>query len=236
MGGSEVETPVADAGTMPASHARTASRLAAPVGLVGRVRRGGPGPVRGLPQAGADRPGYLGRGIVRAAGLGHAARQRAAAGLDDRGLVVLHHRATAVRAGGAGPRAQRRCRAHRYCDDLHAARARCGSAGQGTRGRARGRGPDAGRGRDHARADARHGQRHAAVERQPHRHPGRDGGDLADPGSGAAALVGSGPGVGPAGLGAGRRSPGPVRGSRSAGDRLRDPGVPAARSAVGELV
>ena len=236
MGGSEVETPVAQAETTPASHARPAAPWPPPLGPAGHVRRGGPGPVRRLPAAGADRPGHRGRRVVRAAGLGHAARQRAAAGLDDRGLVVLHHRAPAVRAGGAGPRAERRRRAHRRGDDLYAARARRCAAGQGTRGRTRGRGTDAGRRRDHARAVARDGQLHAAVELRPHRHPGPDAGDLADPGPGPAALVGSGPGGGAAGLGTGRRSPCPVRGSHTAGGGLRDPGVPAARHAAGELV
>ena len=122
--------------------------------------------------------GVLRRRWERAASVGHAAREPAAAQLVGVGRVLLHHRTAPVHAGRgadrAGPLGCARGRRH----DVHAARAAGGRAGQGertwrpgTRPRAAGRGPDA------VPPAQRHLDRPALA--RPHRNRGAPAGDLA---------------------------------------------------------
>ena len=114
-----------------------ASPLADPAlaaaGVARRHRRGRDRAVLLLSVRLADPAGHLRRRVERAAGLGHAARQPAAARLDRHRRLVLHHRAPRVHAGGSGPRAERGRAARVGGDQLHAGRADRRAAGPGTR-------------------------------------------------------------------------------------------------------
>ena len=113
-------------------------------------RAGGGGPVLLLLAAVAGGAAVLGRLVERAAGLGHAAREPAAAQLVGVGRVLLHHRTAAVHADRGADRAGSLGGARRRGHDLHAARPARRVPRQGPQpGRRRvgprpaGRGPDA---------------------------------------------------------------------------------------------
>src|SRR5580693_4253846 len=75
------------------------------VGVGGRLRDGGGHAVLLLPVAFRDASGHVRWGGERPAGVGHAARRPAAARLDGRRRVFLHHRTARVHGRGADPRA-----------------------------------------------------------------------------------------------------------------------------------
>src|SRR5580704_14861911 len=75
------------------------------VGVGGRLCGGRGHAVLLLPVAFRDASGHVRWGGERAAGVGHAARRPAAARLDGRGCVLLHHRTARVHGRGADPRA-----------------------------------------------------------------------------------------------------------------------------------
>ena len=107
----------------------TACRALAPARRCGRA--GGCRPVRLLLAPVTDAADQLGRRGQCAAGVGHAARQPAAARLDALRRVLLHHRTAAVHADRGGARAGSRGRQPRRGDDLHTAGAADGPARQG---------------------------------------------------------------------------------------------------------
>ena len=180
---------------------------------------GCPGPIR-----------YLGRRGPGAAGLGHAARELAAARLDPRGRDVLHDRSSRVRARGGVPGAARGCGAHRGRCHLYAAGAGGGAAGQGPCDGAGGAGPPGGRGGDHARAAVRERHAPAALPARPPGYPAAAAAGLPHAGPGAAALVCPGRGRGGAGLGHRRRPGGAAGRGGAARAGLRRP-CPAGRPA-----
>ena len=191
--------------------------------MAGRFCRGRRRPVYRLPADVQDLSRYLGRRGPGPAGLGHAARQRAAARLDPRGRDVLLDRNPSVRVYRAGPGAGRRCGPHRGCQHLYVAGAGGRPAGQGARDRAGGADPPAGRGRDHARTPVR--QRHppAALPARPPGHPAPAAARLPAAGPRAAALVRPGHGRRGAHLGHHRRPGGAARRGRAARPGLRLP-------------
>src|SRR5580704_1304649 len=75
------------------------------VGVGGRLCGGRGHAVLLLPVAFRDASGHVRWGGERAAGVGHAARRPAAARLDGRGCVLLHHRTARVHGRGVDPRA-----------------------------------------------------------------------------------------------------------------------------------
>ena len=169
-----------------------------------RGRAGGRRPVRVLLAPVTDAADQLGRRGERAAGVGHAARQPAAARLAALRRLLLHHRAAAVHADRGDTGARPRSGQPRGRDDLHAAGAAGGPAREGRRGRPGRAGPlPAGRG-DRAGAAA---QRHldAAAGARSHRHGGRAARGLAGDRPGPSALAGAGGGLRHAGLGHGGR-------------------------------
>ena len=97
----------------------------------GRGRAGGRRPVRVLLAPVADPADQFGRRGERAAGVGHAARQPAAARLAALGRLLLHHRAAAVHGDRGDTRPRPRGGQPRRGDDLHAAGAAGGPAREG---------------------------------------------------------------------------------------------------------
>src|SRR5713226_9661457 len=116
------------------------------------------------------------------AGLGHAARQPAAAWLVARGCFVLHHGTAAVHAGGVPARAEPGRRARGRGHDVHARDAPGCVAGQGQFHGASGPSACAHRSRHHARTAAGFRREHPHVLTGPHRHVRAGDGGLADPG------------------------------------------------------
>ena len=170
----------------------------------GRSRAGGRRPVRVLLAPVADAADQFGRCGERAAGVGHAARQPAAARLAALRRLLLHHRTAAVHADRGGTGARPRGGQPRRGDDLHAAGAAGGPAREGRRGRPGRAGPlPAGRG-DRAGAAA---QRHldAAAGARSHRYGGGAARGLAGDRPGPPALAGAGGGIRDAGLDHGGR-------------------------------
>ena len=178
------------------------------------------------------------RRLDRAASLGHAARQPAAAALDRVGCLVLPGRAGPVRPGrsGVGTRAQRG--PHRRGDDVHGAPPARRLARQGPRQRPGGSHPGPGRGGRHAGAGARR-RAHAADEPRSFRQYRPRAACLADRGTAAggpgrpgplvrAARRGHRAGVGPVRR---RSHPGHRRGAD--GHRVCGPGRRAARASPG---
>ena len=188
------------------------------VGRWARRRRGAA--LRRLPAAVEHLPGRLRPGQPRPAGVGHAARQPAAARLGAVGRVVLHHRAAAVHAAGADRWPEHRRVPRRGGDDLHAHPAARRDAGPRARDRPPRRRPGADRRRDHARPAARVRGVHPAADRGAHRHVGPAAGDLAGAGPGAPAVAAGRGGRDPAHLGRGRRLTGPGPGLRAGRARL----------------
>ena len=125
-----------------------------------------------LPAHRRRHPGELRRRGTGVAGLGHAARQRAAARLVGHGRLVLHDRAARVRGRDGRRRVPPRSGPHLLRAYLHAARAarRLRRPRPGPR---RGRpGPGAARGRGDPRAAADRPHPGAAREPGPRRHRG----------------------------------------------------------------
>ena len=181
------------------------AQAACALDVAGRVCRGGCRFVPCLPAVVQDLCRYLGRRGPGAAGLGHAARELAAARLDHGRRDVLHDGNPRVRAHRAVPGPARRCRPHRGRCHLHAAGAGGRAAGQGPRDRAGRADPAAGRGGDHARAPVRERHAPAAVAAGSPGHPAPAAAYLPDAGPRAAALVCPGRGRGGAHRGGDRR-------------------------------